>query len=170
MKKKTHEEYVEELKIKNPDIEVIGTYVNSSTSIEHHCLKHDVYWNTTPSKLLSGYGCPRCSRSYGEKAIETFLEFNNITYIAQKVFTDCRNKKPLPFDFYLQEYNTCIEYQGKQHYKAIDYFGGYEKFKLQQQLDKIKRDYCKNNNIKLIEIPYWNFDNIEQVLTNYLKL
>ena len=62
MRKKTHEEYVEELKIKNPDIEVTGTYVNSSTSIEHHCLKHDVYWNTVPSRVLKGCGCEECRK------------------------------------------------------------------------------------------------------------
>lgn len=168
--RKKHEEYVQDLYNVNQNVIPLEKYKGADIKTLHKCLVCNNKWSTTPSKLLSGYGCPRCNRSYGEKAIETFLELNNVTYIAQKTFSDCKNKKPLPFDFYLPEYNTCIEYQGKQHYKAINYFGGYEKFKLQQQRDKIKRDYCKNNNIKLLEIPYWNFDNIEQTLTNYLKL
>ena len=62
MRKKTHEEYVEELKIKNPDVEVIGTYAGLHASIEHHCLKHDVYWNTAPSRVLKGCGCEECRK------------------------------------------------------------------------------------------------------------
>jgi hypothetical protein len=70
----------------------------------------------------------------------------------------------------LSEYNICIEYQGEQHYKAVEFFGGKDQFKTQQKLDKIKRDYCKNNNIKLLEIPYWDFNNIEQILLKELNL
>ena len=63
-------------------------------------------------------------------------------------------------------YGVCIEYQGEQHYRPIEYFGGEESFYLQQKHDQIKRNYCKHNNIKLLEIPYW--EDIEKVLNNFL--
>ena len=47
-------------------------------------------------------------------------ETNNINYIREKRFKDCKNIKPLPFDFYLPEKNICIEYDGEHHFKSID--------------------------------------------------
>jgi len=63
-------------------------------------------------------------------------------------------KYPLPFDFYLPDYNTCIEFNGKQHYEPIKYFGGIDYFKLINERDKIKSKYCNENNIRLIIIKY----------------
>lgn len=59
---------------------------------------------------------------------------------------------------YLKDYNVLLECNGKQHYKPIEYFGGEEKFKIQQEHDERKRKYAKEHNIKLLEIPYWEFD------------
>lgn len=56
-KKKTQEEYVSELAIKNQDVEVIGEYNGARTPILHHCLVHDVYWNMSPTNALKGCGC-----------------------------------------------------------------------------------------------------------------
>lgn len=70
----------------------------------------------------------------------------------------------MPFDFYLPDYNTCIEYDGELHYKAVDYFGGDDALSNTKCRDEIKTQYCKENNIKLIRIPYWEFDNIEEIL------
>lgn len=60
------------------------------------------------------------------------------------------------FDFYLPQYNTLIEYDGKQHFEPIEFFGGEEKFNKLQENDKIKNEYCKNNKIPLIRISYKN--------------
>lgn len=129
------------------------------------------------STSLSSYNegkimCDECSKwqSKGETTIKNILLAKNVSFLQQYCFDNCRNKRPLPFDFYLPEYNICIEYQGKQHYESIEYFGGDETFKLQQKRDQIKRDFCKNNSIKLYEIPYWEFNNVEQLLAEYLKL
>ena len=119
-----------------------------------------------PNSLLSGKGCPICSESHGERNARKWFEEHKIRYVSQKVFDDCKDKKVLPFDFYLPDYNICIEYQGEQHYRPIEYFGGEEQFKTQYKHDKIKRDYCKNNNIRLLEIPYW--ENVEETLNNFL--
>ena len=64
------------------------------------------------------------------------------------------DKLRLPFDFYLPDYNTCIEYQGEQHYRAIDYFGGEDEFLIRKKHDEIKSEYCKQHKINLIIIPY----------------
>lgn len=163
---KTHEQYVEELCNINKNIVVLERYINNNTPLLHKCLVCGNEWNTKPMNTLSGCGCPKCNKSRGEREVSFWLENRNIDYIFQKIFEDCKDKSFLPFDFYLPDYNVCIEYNGKQHYELIEYFGGEEKFKLQQKHDNIKREYCKNNNIRLLEIPY--FKNIEEELNNFL--
>lgn len=104
-----------------------------------------------------------CLVSKGENKIEEILQNLNIKYDKQKKFEDLIGKsKPLPFDFYLPDYNTCIEYQGEQHYTPMRFSNGEEKFKERQIYDDKKRKYCNKNNIKLIEIPYWDFDKLDK--------
>ena len=76
----------------------------------------------------------------------------------------------LSYDFYLQQYNLLIEFQGKQHEQPIEYFGGEKTFKKQQEHDKRKREYAKQNNINLLEIWYYDFDNITEILNKELGL
>lgn len=111
--------------------------------------------------------CDGCSSkiSRGELAVKNVLDLYCINYNREYWFADCRDKYPLPFDFYLPDYNVCIEYQGEQHYKAISQFGGEEELEVRQYHDQIKRNYCNENNISLIEIPYWEYENIEQIIT-----
>lgn len=162
--RKTHEEFVEELYFINDNIEILSPYNGTHSKIKCKCKIDGYIWDTTPHHLLMGYGCPKCKSSIGEKKICEILQELNIYYIEQYRFNDCRNKRPLPFDFYLPDHNACIEYQGGQHYFAVTYFGGQDKFEDQQKKDEIKRIYCKNNDIKLIEIPYWDFDNIKSII------
>ena len=115
------------------------------------CEKHGDF-EQIPNSHLSGSGCPICNESKGEKEIRKYLIENKINFIPQHKFEDCRNIKPLPFDFYLSDYNTCIEYNGEQHYKAFNYFGGEEKLNKTQKNDKIKMSYCNNKKINLIII------------------
>ena len=151
-----HKEYVKRVTDTNPNIEVIGEYIGSKTKILHRCKLDGYEWYASPNKILTGRGCPKCSISKGEKAIEDWFDRNNILYEHQKRFEDCRDIRPLPFDFYLSKYNICIEYQGKQHYEPVEYFGGEKIFKSQVLKDNIKREYCKKNNILLFEIPYYS--------------
>ena len=111
-------------------------------------------------------GCSNCkSKSQGEDIVYKYLTENNISFETQKCFKDCKNKRNLPFDFYLPDYNTCIEYQGQQHYTPLKFFGGQESFEYRQKCDQIKREYCKKNNIVLLEIKY--DENIEEVLKKF---
>lgn len=108
------------------------------------------------SDLTSGNtmscGCKKVS--HGEAYITSLLQDNNIKFIPQYTFIDCKNVHLLPFDFYLPEYNICIEYDGAQHFISVDYFGGEDGFKKRQKNDDIKTKYCLIHNIKLIRIPY----------------
>jgi hypothetical protein len=113
--------------------------------------------------------CPYCNGSSGEKIITEFLERNNIEYIFQKRFDDCKNIKPLPFDFYLPKYLTCIEFQGLQHYKIIDFWVGVERFESQILCDSIKEEFCLNNNLKLLKISILDIDKIETILEKELS-
>lgn len=126
---------------------------NNKTKIDIICKIHGVF-KTKPNNHLSGYGCPSCSQSKGELKILEFLKEHNVNFVRQKTFNGCRYVKLLKFDFYLPEYNTCIEYDGEQHYKPINFFGGEEGLKLLKIKDNIKNEFCLKNNMKLIRIKY----------------
>jgi hypothetical protein len=113
-------------------------------------------------------GCPYCSESNMEKRIRNYFENNNIIYAFQKRFNDCKDLLSLPFDFYLPDYNVACEAQGIQHFEIVDFFGGEEAFIDRKKKDKIKENYCKENNIPFIEIPYYKFNNIENILEEQL--
>lgn len=101
------------------------------------------------------FRCDKCSsrQSTLEWTVEQYLILKNIKYEKQKRFNDCRNKRELPFDFYLNDYSCVLEVQGYQHYYENHYFN--QTLEERQRIDKIKEDYCKNNNIKYISIPFW---------------
>ena len=72
MKKKTHEEYVKELAIKNPNVEVVGEYIDAKTKIAHRCKIHNDVWDISPTNALHGYGCPQCrSQKITESKLHT---------------------------------------------------------------------------------------------------
>ena len=119
---------------------------------------------------LRGDGGPRCKYSKGERVILEFFIKNNICNIKNKRFVDCKLKNPLPFDFYIPKYNLCIEYDGRQHYMAINHWGGEKELNKIMIRDQIKNKYCKNNNIRLLRISYLDFEKIEQILENELNI
>ena len=128
-------------------------YKNAHEKIKIICEKHGVF-NQTPNKHLNGQGCPICKNSRGELSIRKLLIDNNIIFKQEKIFNDCKDQTYLPFDFYLKDYNLCIEFDGKQHFEISDFFGGECGFKKRQKHDQIKNQYCKDNNIDLIRIRY----------------
>lgn len=166
--KMTHEQYIMQVFKVNPSIEVLERYVNYNTKILHKCKADGYEWYVSPNNILHDVGCPKCNTSKGEKIIEEWIKKRNILYESQKRFSNCKDKKPLPFDFYLPEYNICIEYQGQQHYEPIEYFGGKSKFENQIKKDNIKKEYCQKNNIYLFEIPY--FEDINKKLEELYKI
>ena len=165
-KRKTHLQYVKEVKQLNCNIKVLDQYINDSTIILHKCLIDGHEWLAKPNNILNGYGCPKCNESKGEKQIASLLDSKYVAYERQKKFKDCCDINPLPFDFYLPDYNMAIEYDGLQHFKPIKHFGGNKAFEYTFKHDKIKNEYCKNNGISLLRIPYYK--NVEEELNNFL--
>jgi hypothetical protein len=130
----------------------------------------------TPASHLSGRGCPICNASKGEENIRNILNQYHIAFLPQFRIKECRNKLSLPFDFAIIEDTNnllgVIEYQGKQHFKPCN-FGSKtldknEGFKNIQFRDKIKKDYCTNNKIPLLIIPYTEKD-IENKILDFTK-
>ena len=144
-------------------------YINARTKVTVTCPIHGDFEQSAQAHL-SGHGCPNCKKSKGELIIKQYLETNNIEYIDQyKVdINNYINSSGKAFvDFFLPKYNTIIEYNGKQHYVPVEYFGGELAFNKQQQRDQEIQNYCFNNNLSLLEIKYT--DNIIEVLNNYFK-
>ena len=105
-----------------------------------------------------------CIVSQGETIIKSILQTNQISYQSQKSFDSCINPKTgakLFFDFYLPDYNCCIEYDGEQHFRPRK--TGYFTFKEVEEIqyrDKIKENYCKKHNIKLVRISYTDYSKL----------
>lgn len=135
------------------DYKLIKEYNNNKEKVNIICKEHGVFTQKIDLHLF-GQGCPVCRESKGEKIIRNYFISNNIEYISQKTFDDCKYKRKLPFDFYLPDYDICIEYNGRQHYEEVGVFGGIKELKKQIIKDRIKKDYCESNNIKLISIKY----------------
>lgn len=131
------------------------------------CTLHGEFMQT-PANHLNNVGCPVCKFSKGELTIGNWLKNNHINFITQKRFVDCRNKNSLPFDFYLPEHNTCVEFDGRQHFEVVkwsnDEAKNIESFNRVKENDKLKDEYCKHNNIHLIRIPYTQINQIDKIL------
>ena len=147
------------------DYSLITEYKNTLTKLDIICKKHGVFKMTPSHHVNRKQGCPICSESIGEMIINNCLENKCLEFKREFKFKDCLHIKELRFDFYIPKDNICIEYQGKQHYEPIDHFGGLDKFNELIKRDKIKKEYCENNNILLIIIKY--DDDILDILNNY---
>lgn len=115
-----------------------------------------------------GHGCSECnSSSRGEDRVKAYLENNGINFNRNYQFEDCVRVRKLKFDFYLPNKNICIEYDGEHHYQENKYFGE-GNLEYMNKNDLIKSEYCTENNINLIRIPYWDLDKIESILSSSL--
>ena len=120
--------------------------------------------------LLNGHtqSCG-CVGSLGEQKLSKILTQLGYSFITQYKFNNCRNpdtNHQLRFDFYLPDYNCCIEYDGEQHFKDTSGWFNHYSFEKLKQRDDIKNKYCQNNNIKLIRISYTDYN---KLTVNYIK-
>ncbi len=145
-------------------------YIDAETSIIIICPKHGSF-NQTPHSHLSGAGCPYCSETRGERRVSRILEKIGVKYKREVKFNGCEYKKPLRFDFFIEEKNTCIEYDGILHYKYVPgVHSTYDNFVESSARDIIKDIYCVNSGINLIRIPYYTKSaDIKDILSNALK-
>ena len=162
--RKTHEEFIEQSKLVH-DFKYSydkTNYIKNQIKVIITCPIHG-YFEQNPLSHTQGCGCPSCNESKGEREIARVLKSYNINFDRQKKFSDCKNIYELPFDFYVPSINLLIEFDGKQHYEPLSFFGGIEAFEKLKTNDKIKNDYCEDNYINLIRIKY-DEDNIESIL------
>lgn len=120
-------------------------------------------------QLKKQKSCGCIKTSFGEEKVEKLLISIGVDYKKQYKIEDCRNERVLPFDyavFDMDQLICLIEFQGDIHYIVTGGWNDQERFEKQQQRDKIKKEYCQKNNIKLIEIPYWDIDKLTE---EYLK-
>lgn len=143
------------------------------------CLKCGQICYVKGGNLITGHtkscGCSGMGYSLPVQHIALFLKSKQITFHQEQTFPDLLSNKgyPLRFDFCctIKSKIYCIEYNGKQHYEAIEFFGGEKGLQYIQSHDQIKREYCKKKNIPLLTIDYSkNFDEIDQLLINFLYL
>ena len=131
-----------------------AVYIKGDEYVCIICPIHGEFWQRA-SIHLHGHGCSKCSWSKGELNISQFLTKHNIEFIPQYIINCPINVSGIAkVDFYLPTYNIFIEYNGKQHYEPIEYFGGRFTFEHQQLRDTYIKTYCKENNIEFIEISY----------------
>ena len=140
-------------------------YINSHTKVKIICQKHGLF-EQIPNSHLNGSGCPKCKESKGEKKIREYLTQNNIIFESQKKFEKCKNKFCLRFDFYIPTKNLCIEYNGKQHYKTNEHFGGEKSLIEVKRNDEIKKLFCEDNNVNFLIIKF--NENVESKLKKYV--
>lgn len=166
--------FIFKLKERNSHIILIDEYRRATDQYQFLCQKCNHIFTAKGSEMSSGrHSCPYCATvSNGELLIVNILDKYNIPYIPQKTFLNCKSPKGyvMPFDFYLPSYNTLMEYQGIQHEKPIDYFGGEKQFESQKLNDSIKKKYAVEHGYKYVEIWYKDFSHIEEILIKELKL
>lgn len=170
----TQEQFESKIKeLFGDEFTVIGKYINNNTKIK---MKHNSCgneWDVRPKDIIHKHsGCPICNMSKGERRIQKFLTENKINNVYTKEYDDLRGKRNICFsyDFYLPDYNLLIEYQGGQHEYPVERFGGEEKFERQKEIDNLKREYAKSHNVELLEIWYWDYENIKKILKSRLQL
>lgn len=164
---------------------LIGKHFNNITVLEEDFSKGNKagearYWkckcdcgkeislNTHQILNESVFSCG-CYRSKGEYIISQLLNENNIKYIKEKTFSDCRfvdTNKLARFDFYLPDYQVLIEFDGRQHFENPGGFFTEEEVQKIRIRDNYKNDWCNKQNIKLIRIPYYDE---KKISIEYLK-
>lgn len=140
-------------------------YLGSATKVEIACPNHGLF-SMTPNNHLRGQRCPQCKVTRGERAIHDTLTNLGVEFAVNKRFKDCRDVHPLPFDVYVPEYGLLIEYDGIHHFVPVEVFGGAQNFEIVRRRDAIRNEYAERKGYRLIRIPYWEFANIDAIVTD----
>lgn len=141
-------------------------YKNQKEPVILICDKHGEFKINPSGHLYMKTGCFKCNFSKGETLVYNFLNKNNFKFETQKTFKHLLSDKNynLRFDFYLEEIKTVIEYDGEQHFKSISVFGGEKGYYELKKNDKLKELFCRDNQLNLIRIPFYDLSKIEDNL------
>lgn len=152
---------------------ILSTYRNSDSKMD---IRHEICGREFKARAWAfkkNMRCSACSESAGERAVRKITETQGVRTEAQYRIPACKYKNALPFDFAVFRKDDSlaflVEYDGKQHFEPIEHFGGEETFQQTQLRDVIKTKYCANNNIPLIRIAYYDFDNVDEIMTKVLR-
>jgi very-short-patch-repair endonuclease len=156
----SHEEFVNKINELDPSYKIIGKFTTMHTKVKSYHEKCKSEYMIYPENFIyKGERCP-CEIDYNNSKnsifIENLLNENKIKFTKEKSYDDLKGKKfKLRFDFYLEEYNLLIEYDGQQHFDKNSFSSGkINKFENTRKNDLVKNEYCQNNKINLLRIPY----------------
>ena len=121
----------------NPELDIVETFE----------------WKASVKSRVIGNDCPYTKYSKLSNFVFLLLKKKGIKFIPEVSFEKCRHHKKLPFDIFIND-NMLIEIDGKQHFIVNCFFGGDAEYKNLCIRDSIKNQYCKDNNIRLLRIPY----------------
>lgn len=150
----TTEEFVERAKSVHGNLYdySVTEYSQIREKVEIHCCRCDETFEQLAYNHLCGAGCNKCASSKGERAIKSLLDEMGEEYVTQAVFDGCYYLKALRFDFYLPHHQLLIEYDGIQHRRPIDFFGGRDGYRCRKKRDAIKNRFAEDNGIDLIRL------------------
>lgn len=148
------------------EFKTVNDYISCECNLCH------TNWTVEGRHLLEGSGCPVCNSSKGENIISKYLSDHKADFVPHYKYNDLLGVggRHLSYDFYLPKYNLLIEFQGEQHDKPLDYFGGEKRFEIQQEHDKRKREYALSHSVDLLEIWYYDIGKIGNILNERLSL
>ena len=126
------------------------------TKVRWWCSKTHMWW-ATAGNIMNGRWCPYCKSSTKERLCRKILEsiFSKKFPISTPPWLiNPQTQKSMHLDGFNEELKMAFEYNGKQHYIPVNFFGGEPAFISQIRRDEIKRKLCEEQSISLIEIPY----------------
>lgn len=149
---------------------LVSKYQNTYSSIKILCGDcQSEFITNRDTYMRTGTRCECKSKMKGYAIIRNYLTKHKIEFEEQKTFDNCKNKLPLPFDFYLSKKNILIEYDGNMHFEPCEYFGGKRVYDAHLVNNNIKNSFCLKNGINLFRISHTDFKNIEPMLIDYLE-
>ncbi len=133
--------------------------------------KHfDFEWEASISHRAKGVSCPQIKSSKMERLAYDIIKNMGIDFKTEKKFANCKDRKMLPFDIFIESKMKIIELDGIQHFIPIDAWGGEERFLIYKNHDKIKNEFCSKNDIKLLRIPYiYDADNDKDEIIDIIE-
>lgn len=168
---------------KSKDGELLNEYKNASEYVTVRCNKHNYIWNILPNNIKKGRWCPICSMGFNEKVVWDYFKNMQCNIQIQYTFDDLigKNNEKLKYDFAIFDTDGkliyLIEIDDEEHRNR--HFGNSPR-QIQRQKsierDRIKDDYCKNNNIHLyrMNVPFrgknkWSYDDYYRYINTELK-
>ena len=174
-KRLSNDDFINKVKLLGLDKKFIikDKYVKHDIHLNIECKKCSHEFLCTPHNLTNNLtSCPKCStklptKSKASYAINEYLEELEFDFEVEFRISECRDKRPLPFDFAIYDLDLLLEYDGEQHHKVTRFKNAEERFNKQILHDNIKNNFCIENGISLLRIPY----NIKpEIIYEILKL